>query len=418
MTEQTIQARSSWRAGEVDEAMSSDTFFQSLPTIERFDAISDPSNYRSLPDDWEIGLSDVVSSTAAIESGRYKSVNLAGAAVISAVSNALGTIDFPYVFTGDGMAYAVGPRQAERARKALAASVRWVASELNLTLRGAVMPVSALRERGKDVSVARFGASDQVAYAMFTGGGLRWLERALKDGDLPPLVPEPDARPDLTGLSCRFRPVPARNGLVASLIVTPRASTQEAEFQALVRDVLALASRQDQALHPLAGKTLRLTVTPESFGSEVRLARRDGQSFLKTSFGVAGRTLIALLVMTLGRDVGRFSPARYRNQLVENSDFRKYEDGLMLTLDCTPALADEIEARLLVARTAGLADFGLYRQSAALITCFVPSPLQANHVHFVDGANGGYALAARALKQSVATASLGSSPEREGVTSS
>ena len=30
----------------------------------------------------------------------------------------------------------------------------------------------------------------------------------------------------------------------------------------------------------------------------------------------------------------------YRRQLVENSDFRKFDDGLRMTLDCTPALAD------------------------------------------------------------------------------
>jgi hypothetical protein len=33
------------------------------------------------------------------------------------------------------------------------------------------------------------------------------------------------------------------------------------------------------------------------------------------------------------------------------------------------------------------------------MTCFTPSPSQPSHVHFIDGAQGGYALAASALKQ-------------------
>jgi hypothetical protein len=33
-----------------------------------------------------------------------------------------------------------------------------------------------------------------------------------------------------------------------------------------------------------------------------------------------------------------------------------------------------------------------------MMTCFTPSPTRADHVHFVDGASGGYALAALAMK--------------------
>jgi hypothetical protein len=32
------------------------------------------------------------------------------------------------------------------------------------------------------------------------------------------------------------------------------------------------------------------------------------------------------------------------------------------------------------------------------MTCIVPSPFTDDHVHFLDGAGGGYALAAKSLK--------------------
>jgi hypothetical protein len=35
-----------------------------------------------------------------------------------------------------------------------------------------------------------------------------------------------------------------------------------------------------------------------------------------------------------------------------------------------------------------------------MMTCFTPSPMNPNHVHFIDGADGGYALAASVLKAS------------------
>ena len=35
-----------------------------------------------------------------------------------------------------------------------------------------------------------------------------------------------------------------------------------------------------------------------------------------------------------------------------------------------------------------------------MMTCFTPSPTSSNHVHFIDGAMGGYAMAASAMKAS------------------
>ncbi len=33
------------------------------------------------------------------------------------------------------------------------------------------------------------------------------------------------------------------------------------------------------------------------------------------------------------------------------------------------------------------------------MTCIVPSPFTDDHIHFLDGAGGGYALAAKSLKE-------------------
>src|SRR5688572_11073288 len=96
--------------------------------------------------------------------------------------------------------------------------------------------------------------------------------------------------------------------------------------------------------------------------------------------------------------VGRFSPKKYAKELVENSDFRKFDDTLRMVIDCTPALADEIERTLTAAAANGTVRFGLHRQDKAMMTCFTPSPINTNHVHFIDGALGGYTVAAIALK--------------------
>ncbi len=82
--------------------------------------------------------------------------------------------------------------------------------------------------------------------------------------------------------------------------------------------------------------------------------------------------------------------------MAANADFRKFDDGLRMTLDCTLGFADALEARLTAADD--FANWGLFRQKAAQLTCFVPSITERGHVHFVDGADGGYTMAASAMK--------------------
>ena len=48
--------------------------------------------------------------------------------------------------------------------------------------------------------------------------------------------------------------------------------------------------------------------------------------------------------MRFGITVGSFIPAKYTRELIDNSDFRKFDNSLRMVLDCTLELADEIEA--------------------------------------------------------------------------
>ena len=69
-----------------------------------------------------------------------------------------------------------------------------------------------------------------------------------------------------------------------------------------------------------------------------------------------------------------------------------------MTVDIDAEQLAAIEARLDAAERAGVCYYGLHRQDSALVTCLVMSPMQPNHIHFVDGAAGGYAMAAAGMK--------------------
>ncbi len=142
----------------------------------------------------------------------------------------------------------------------------------------------------------------------------------------------------------------------------------------------------------------RLRWPPQGLDLEARAQRRTGESLVWRKAKLLVWTLLGVLIMRFNVKVGRFEPKKYARELVENSDFRKFDDTLRMVIDCTPALADEIEQFLKTAAAAGTVRFGLHRQDKAMMTCFTPSPIHSNHVHFIDGALGGYTAAATALK--------------------
>ena len=374
-------------------------FYASIPVFRGFARLMEPELYEAVPDDWMIGTADIVESTKAIADRRYKAVNMAGAAIIAAVTNTLQGREFPFVFGGDGASFAVGPDDAAAAREALAATATWVREDLGLSMRIALVPVSAIRAQGLDVRVARYGPSSNLSYAMFSGGGLGWAETAMKRGEFA-IPPAPSgAQPDLSGLSCRFEEIPSARGLILSVLVLPAAGADASAYRNVIEEIIKLTERSPDAGRPVPAGGPALRWPPQGFGYEVRAARGPRVARWASVFS---RTLFVYVVMRFGISMGGFIPDLYKQQLVENSDFRKYDDALRMILDCTEELAQELERRLSAAASRGLVRYGLHRQDAAMMTCFTPSAIRPDHVHFIDGAQGGYASAATALKSAAA----------------
>lgn len=219
-------ARQEWSLSKSDPdadaaIVEGERFYADLERFNTFSQLTHFERYRPLPDDWFIGIADVVKSTNAIEAGRYKAVNTVGAAVLVAVTNALPDLCFPYVFGGDGATVAIPGVYLEEVTDAMARTVGWSEDTLDLALRAAVIPVREIREAAYDVCVARYAASQNVSYAMFAGGGVAWAEDQLKSGRYAIARAPMDYRPDLSGLYCGFGPIPAERGIILSIIATP-----------------------------------------------------------------------------------------------------------------------------------------------------------------------------------------------------
>ncbi|MDX1710953.1 MAG: DUF3095 domain-containing protein, partial [Rhodovibrionaceae bacterium] len=364
------------------------SFYSEIPDFVDFARVVDDAVYQPVPDSWRVGLTDVVSSTKAIADGRQKAVNIAGAAAISAVMNALGHRDFPFVFGGDGASFAVGGEEAESARDALARTARWVEEDLGLELRTAMLAVGDIRAAGHDLRVARFAASNNVSYAMFSGQGIGWAEAEMKKGRYAIDPAPPQARPDLTGLSCRWTPIVNTRGCILSLIVAPERGADSAEFAKLTRRLIASFEGYDRGGHPVPKRGPGFTWPPAGLDLEARASRGE-KPLGRQKRLLRLAPLIAWVLDKTGWKVGGFDPLAYRTNTSLNTDFRKFDDVLRMTVDCDPKTLAETKDMLEEARRSGVARYGISEQDAALMTCIVPSVMTHDHLHFLDGAGGG-----------------------------
>lgn len=377
-------------------------FYAALPPFESFDGVVDPRYYHDVPADWYVVITDVQGSTAAIEAGRYKEVNAIGAACIIGVQNALKGTELPFVFGGDGATLILPASQRARVEPALRGVRRLSDERFGLGLRVGLVLAGELAADGFPVRVARYRSSDHISLAMFSGSGLSEAERRVKDPTLAAryaLGPGPEEL-DLEGFECRWLPLRSRRGRILSLLVQARGDT-EARQQDQYRQVLAAVGEVVGDLagaSPVDESSLQLASGPSAFAVEARMKVPGGRlARLREQLRLVWAVGLARLLLWLGVKAGSFDGARYRLEVAQNSDYRKFDDTLRMVLDLPPERIARLEASLHRLADQGQITFGTFQSDSALMTCMVGS-YSGNHLHFIDGADGGYAMAARGLK--------------------
>ena len=377
-------------------------FYSELTPIEDFLRFSDDAFYARVPDDWLVVITDVEGSTRAIEAGHYKWVNMAGASSIVALANALGTRDFPFVFGGDGATAVIPEPRREAVERYLRAARENARDAFGLNLRVGIVPHRDLIAAGAPVEVARYLLPSGPSIAFFRGEGLAMAGRWVKGGR--GLVAEgarAAADQALNGLSCRWAPLRSGEGVMLSIIVKARARGRDAEavLARVAREIDSIAHLDAPETHPVKLRAFR----PERLWTAAR-AEAALLAMRPRWLGIAKVVSEMLAVRVLDRlDVRlpRVHFRRYKAAMVSHSDYRKYDEQLRMVIDCRPEVRDRIRAALEEERRAGAVFFGLHASGSALMTCFLQSFDDGGHIHFVDGGGGGYAIAAKELKDQV-----------------
>lgn len=381
--------------------MPSDTFYADLPPLRQFLELANPQNYVEAPQDWYALMTDVVASTQAIARGQYKEVNVLGASSIMAVLNAVAPLEIPFVFGGDGALLLVPPSAVQASREALLGIRALARDSFGLDLRVGIVPLSVLGSR-QAVRVAKFRLSQNYCQASFIGGGLTYATELVKTDPAYRLdVPGDRATANLAGLECRWQDIPSPKGHTLSLIVAALPSSgyvNESLYSEVLETIYSIYG-EGESCHPVSLTALKLSLNPQRLKAEAK-ARAKSPQWRDRAMYTAGAYLESLLGLSLMRfdvQAGGVEWGRYKADVRAASDYQKIDDVLRMVIAGSPAQTEQIAAYLDNRLDQGHLVYGIHVSDRALMTCLITDRRDC-HFHLIDGADGGYALAAEQLK--------------------
>ncbi|NUN64672.1 DUF3095 domain-containing protein [Pseudanabaena biceps] len=382
-----------------------DNFYADLGILKNFADITYSENFYAVPQDWAVIVTDVVESTKAIQAGRYKDVNLLGACSIIVILNLVGDLEIPFVFGGDGASLLIPSQFIQDAEQALLSVQKLAADEFNLVLRIGIVPIADI-EPNYEIKVAKLYISDNYSQAIIKGGGISYAVNLVKNVATTDLY-SPRSRnsyaiADFSGLECRWQDIPTRHEEILSLIIQVTAPSQS-QSDKLYREVIGQIEHiygRDTECHPVSCDNLQLAFREKNLSSESKVFTAF-QSRIKKSVYLWKLILINLLGLFLMRfnvKVKGFNWGDYKEIVSESTDFKKFDDALRMVISGTSRQRSKLTEYLQKKFQEGRLVYGFHVSDRALMTCLV-FERDGRQVHFVDGADGGYALAALEMKE-------------------
>lgn len=379
---------------------SHELFYNRLPVnqLTLSELLTEEHLFYRIPANWHVLITDVKDSTLAVKEGRHETVNLVATASMVAVLNIAykQNITIPFFFGGDGATFIVPPVILEAALKALLQHQENTKSNFDLELRVGHVAVADIYNKGCQLLISKLKTSDLFSIPVVLGNGLAHAEKIIKGDDyLLANLSADEGMLDMSGFECswdRIKP-PEHYDEVVSLLVLARDAAQQAVTFKKVANIIDNVYGEPEKRKPITVSKLKLKRTVQKISNEMR--GKFGRFNLLYFTGTWLKLLMGPLYFKTK------SGKRYLNQLVQLSDTLVIDGRISTVISGTAAQRRELEKELDRLETEGAILYGLYVSRESVLSCYVQS-LNEKHVHFVDGADGGYTRAAMMLKQKLA----------------
>ncbi|SDD10070.1 DUF3095 domain-containing protein [Pedobacter soli] len=353
--------------------------------------------FKPVPADWQVIITDIKNSTAAVKAGQHENVNLIATGSIVAVLNIAfkANILVPFFFGGDGATFIVPPGMVSEVMKSLLKYRENTLQNFSLDLRAGIMAVDEIYKAGHQLQISRYSSSETFSIPIVLGDGLAHAEALIKGENYLLSTQDTTANEiDLSGMQCRWDKIepPENSEEVVTLIVVARQCEQQAMVFSKVIQHLDQIYGTPEKRQPISIPKLIFKTSFNSLGKEVkhRLGKIRFWELLKS-------WLINMYGYIYFHTA---SGKKYLKQLVEMSDTLVIDGRINTVITGTAKQRHALQEELDKLEQNNEILYGLYVSGESIMSCYVRD-LEDEHVHFVDGAEGGYTNAAGVLKQKI-----------------
>jgi hypothetical protein len=368
----------------------SDIFYEKLPIYTSQSDWFDTDKFVPYHEKWYLIIVDITSSTKAIESGRYKDVNMAGALSIIALLNETTSHELPFVFGGDGATILVPRSLYEVSRRVLSGCAYVVEKNFELNLRVGIIALEKLYAMGETLSILKYQTTPAFSQAIFHGTAIDTFDSGLKSGRFQTIEAK-DEPINLNGLECRWTDIEAPKDKTLSIVIEVLAKHRTL-YPVLLNKIDHILG-DSNARNALTESNLNTSKSVITLQTELKAKSQSPFKALGLLLGnIIGTILMKYKLKMFDTDWGR-----YKNDVIHSTDAEKFDGKLQMVVTANQVDIVALERMLDILYSEGKIYFGIHQSTHALLTCLVYERNGAQ-VHFVDAANGGYTKASQMMK--------------------
>lgn len=377
--------------------MDTKDFYKNLKQVNNFSKIMQDSNYCLIPNDWYVIVSDIKDSTKAIEKGMYKQVNFVAALTIIGILNIDKEENFPYVFGGDGASLLIPPSLLEKSKKVLIEASKKAKEAFDLELRIGVINIKEIEKRGSFIEIAKLEITKDYTQAIIRGNGLELAEELLKK-EYETFKIQDDLKNTYTanfdGLECRWEDIKTlKDETISILIKSINQKNSNEIYTNCIKNIEKIAGNYEQRNPIKEIEQLNLSFNPMVLNAEASIFSKNKIGKFFTILRLAFKNLLGLILMKYS--IGQWG--KYKQRIIRTTDTEKFDDMLRMVISIDTNQTKKLEEYLENLFLKRDIVYGIHKSDSALMTCLI-FQRHGKHIHFVDSSKGGYALAAKELK--------------------
>ncbi len=373
-------------------------FYEKLPIFSHqiADVFEQEEFFADVPSDWQIIITDIKDSTQAVDQGNHQLVNLLATGSIIAVINIAqrNSFEIPFFFGGDGATILVPNEIKAATLQALKEHRDNTKASFELDLRVGIVPVHEIYQQGHQIKIARTSITDFLTIPIVLGEGLNAAEVMVKKSNYQLKQEEGGASMlDLTGMECRWDSIkpPKVPGEVMALLVDAVDLSRQGEIFARVLRSIEEIYGPIKSRNPISRQGLRIKASYQTIKTELqtKLGKYDLRKILKFwLFTWIGK-------LYYGKTKGS---STYLDNLVLLSDTLTIDGRINTVFSGSKAQRTALVKTLEALEEKGEILFGYYASPESVMSCYVRNRTD-QHIHFVDGSEGGYTQASKMLKR-------------------